>query len=220
VTSLILKMINKIYFFILTIFRVIIYVFFGYKRYANILLLILKFRPKNILEIGVYKGTRSLQMIEAALIFNNSIKYYGFDLFNDFQEDLLSKEFSKQPQNIQLIKEKLNKYKKVILYKGYTNKTLPIFLKKKKKIDFAFIDGGHSIETIKNDWKYTSQLIHKKSIVIFDDYYETDKMNNFGCNQVIKNLNKKYTSSLLPFTDLINFNKKKIGVKMVLVKLK
>jgi predicted O-methyltransferase YrrM len=159
-------------------------------------------------------------MIEAALIFNNSIKYYGFDLFNDFQEDLLSKEFSKQPQNIQLIKEKLNKYKKVILYKGYTNKTLPIFLKKKKKIDFAFIDGGHSIETIKNDWKYTSQLIHKKSIVVFDDFYETDKMNNFGCNQVIKNLNKKYTSSLLPFTDLINFNKKKIGVKMVLVKLK
>ena len=84
-TNLILKMINKIYFFILTIFRVIIYVFFGYKRYANILLLILKFRPKNILEIGVYKGTRSLQMIEAALIFNNSIKYYGFDLFNDFK---------------------------------------------------------------------------------------------------------------------------------------
>ena len=57
-------------------------------------------------------------------------------------------------------------------------------------------------------------------LLVFDDFYETDKMNNFGCNQVIKNLNKKYTSSLLPFTDLINFNKKKIGVKMVLVKLK
>ncbi len=126
-------MINKIYFFILTIVRVTIYFFFGYKRYANILILILLYRPKSILEIGVYKGTRSLQMIQAALIFNNSINYYGFDLFNDFKADLLSKEFSKQPQNIQFVRKKLNKYKNVILYKGYTNKTLPIFLKKKKK---------------------------------------------------------------------------------------
>jgi predicted O-methyltransferase YrrM len=213
-------MINKIYFFILTVVRVTIYFFFGYKRYANILILILKFRPKSILEIGVYKGTRSLQMIQAALIFNNSINYYGFDLFNDFKADLLSKEFSKQPQNIQLIRKKLNKYKNVILYKGYTNKTLPIFLKKKKKIDFAFIDGGHSVKTIKNDWKYTSQLIHKKSIVIFDDFYVTNKINNFGCNKIIKNLDKKYKAFLLPFVDSINFNKKKVGVRMVLVKSK
>lgn len=219
-TNLILKMINKIYFFILTVVRVTIYFFFGYKRYANILILILKFRPKSILEIGVYKGTRSLQMIQAALIFNNSINYYGFDLFNDFRDSLLLKEFSKQPQNIQLIRKKLNKYKNVILYKGYTNKTLPLFLKKKKKIDFVFIDGGHSVKTIKNDWKYTSQLIHKKSIVIFDDFYVTGKINNFGCNKIIKNLDEKYKASLLPFVDLINFNKKKVGVRMILVKSK
>jgi predicted O-methyltransferase YrrM len=213
-------MINKIYFFILTIVRVTIYFFFGYKRYANILILILLYRPKSILEIGVYKGTRSLQMIQAALIFNNSINYYGFDLFNDFKADLLSKEFSKQPQNIQFVRKKLNKYKNVILYKGYTNKTLPIFLKKKKKIDFAFIDGGHSVKTIKNDWRYTSQLIHNKSIVIFDDFYVNSKIRNFGCNKIITKLDKKYNASLLPFVDSINFNKKKVGVRMVMVKYK
>ena len=97
---------------------------------------------------------------------------------------------------------------------------MPIFLKKKKKIDFAFIDGGHSVKTIKNDWRYTSQLIHNKSIVIFDDFYVNSKIRNFGCNKIITKLDKKYNASLLPFVDSINFNKKKVGVRMVMVKYK
>ena len=37
-----------------------------FKRYSNLLQIILKNKPKEILEVGVYKGWRSIQMIKAA----------------------------------------------------------------------------------------------------------------------------------------------------------
>ena len=60
------------------------------------------------------------------------------------------------------------------LIKGDTKQSLKQF--KIKKIDFVFIDGGHSIETIKNDWLNIQKLINKKSVVIFDDYYENKEI--------------------------------------------
>ena len=66
-----------------TVIRIFYYLLSNEKRYLNLLVLILIYRPKKILEIGVYNGRRSLQMIEAAKIFNKDIYYYGFDLFED-----------------------------------------------------------------------------------------------------------------------------------------
>jgi len=218
------KLIQNINYFYLfrTIVKIFLYLISDTKRYSNLLFFIILHRPKSILEIGVYDGRRALQMIEAARIFNKRIKYYGFDLFEDFNKypDILEKELSKKPKSQLIIKNKLQKKANVELYKGFTKKTLKNFTKNNsKKIDFIFIDGGHSIKTIKNDWTYIKKLIHKKSITIFDDYYLNNKrlIKFYGCNKIIDNLENVFQFKKLLFTDnFFNMNKK-LFIKMVKV---
>ena len=151
---------KKIYYLILTIYRIIKYLLSNTKRYSNILFLVLINRPITILEIGVYTGKRATEMIEAAKVFNNKIEYYGFDLFEMMNDKILKKEFSKIPLSKKKIQQKLSKIADVKLFKGYTNKTLPKL--KNKKIDFIFIDGGHAVNTIYSDWKNCKNVIKKK----------------------------------------------------------
>ena len=58
---------KNLYFFTLTIYRILRYLFSKTKRYSILLFLILVNRPKSILEIGVYNGVRAREMIEADL---------------------------------------------------------------------------------------------------------------------------------------------------------
>ncbi|MBT6458242.1 MAG: class I SAM-dependent methyltransferase [Planctomycetaceae bacterium] len=180
-------------------------------RYAALLELVAKHHSKTILEIGIYRGRRATEMITAANLHAplSDIKYYGFDLFEDLTEEDFIKEFSKVPSSKEDIAKELEATKAYIeLHQGYTDKTLPAFAEKMKKegktIDFAFIDGGHSFETIDIDWKYTEQLMNDDSIVVFDDYYEDDKMtkDKIGCQQVIDNLDRdKYDVEILKTID-------------------
>jgi predicted O-methyltransferase YrrM len=215
---------SKFLLFIKTILRLFFYFFSSYRRYANIIITILLNKPKIILEIGVYKGKRSLEMIEAAKLFNNKIFYFGFDLFEDFfkKKNILKVEFSKEPKNFNFIKEKIGAIANVFLYKGYTKNTLPLFIKKKVKPDLIFIDGGHSIETISNDWSFVKKMMKKTTVVIFDDYYSNSKsiIKKFGCNKIIHNLEKKYTWRLLPLKDEIFLNQSMIKINLVSVRLK
>jgi len=212
----------KIIFFIKVIFFCLRYFFFGYKRYAQLLILILLKKPKSILEIGVYTGLRSKEMLMAAGVFSKKLNFYGFDLFEDFKENLLIKEFSKKPLKKSTIKKTLDKYGKINLYKGFTQKTLPKFLKENKKIDFVFIDGGHSLKTINNDWKYIKKIMHKKTVVVFDDYYDDIKFTKkFGCNKLIYSLNKrKYNIKIHPLSDFFYNNDKKISNNIVQINFK
>ena len=122
---------SKIFFFILTILRILKYLLSKKKRYSNLLINILIERPKSILEVGVYNGNRALEMIQAARVFYDEINYYGFDLFEDFKKEILKKEHSKTPISKKKITDKLSNYGIIKLYKGYTEKTLPKFSKKK-----------------------------------------------------------------------------------------
>ena len=205
----------------------LIYLIFKYyfsetKRYLNIIFLIIKFRPKSILEIGVYKAIRSEEMIRTAKIFNNKISFYGFDFFEDMDNYKKISELSKIPLSKRKINDKLKKYSNnVFLYKGNTKKTLKNFIIKKKKIDFIFIDGGHKIKTIENDWNYCKKLVKKNSVIIFDDYYTKNKSitKKYGCNNLINRIKNKYKVHFLPFTDYFNIGNQKTGIKMVLVKI-
>ena len=131
----------------------------------------------------------------------------------------LNKKFSKKPLSKKVIKIKLEKLCSIKLFEGYSDVTLPKFLKENKTIDFIFIDGGHSIKTIKNDWSNIKKMITKNSVVIFDDYYSDEKFSEkFGCNKIIKNLESEYKFKILPVKDKIIFNKKVIFVQLVCVK--
>ncbi len=185
----------KIILYLKFFFRILRYLLGSTKRYCFLLISIYKIKPKSIIEIGVYNGNRAVELIETAKIFNKDVKYYGFDLFEDFYntKNMIDKELSKFPHTKQNIKKKLNKYKNINLFKGNTVNTLPKFITKHKNIDFVFIDGGHSVATIKNDWSSIKKIISKKSVVIFDDYYEIKKniLNKYGCNKIINSLNTK-----------------------------
>ena len=216
--------------FIIFLFRTLLKYFLkGPRRYLNLFFFIILKKPKTILEIGVYRGDRSIEMIKVSKIFSENINYYGFDLFEDFYEEknILEKELSKVPDNYEKIKKKIDLVADNKLFKGYTHNTLPKFVENydNSKIDFIFIDGGHSIETIKNDWINIEKIIHKDSIVIFDDYYleNSDLVQKFGCNFIYNKYksSEDYNVKLLSFSDSFIENNVAKHIKMIkLEKLK
>lgn len=204
-----------------TVIRIFYYLLSNEKRYLNLLVLILIYRPKKILEIGVYNGRRSLQMIEAAKIFSKDVHYYGFDLFEGSNKSIIKRERSKTASRINDILKLLSKHAKVFLFKGFTKQTLKRFAKKNKaRVDFAFIDGGHKVETIASDYYYCKRICKKKSIIVFDDFYSLNQPNTkkFGSNKIFFKLKDRQKIKLLPLEDKYTKNKQKINIKMFLVK--
>jgi len=209
----------RIFYLIFTLHKIVKYLISNTKRYSNILFLIMIYRPKSIMEIGVYKGQRSIEMILAAKIFNKDISYYGFDLFKNINENIKNKELSKFPYTKRKIQQRLKKYAKVKLFEGYTKDTLDKI--HNKKIDLIFIDGGHSIQTINNDWEKSKKFHKKNTIIIFDDYYVNDKkiIKNFGCNKIIKKISSyNYKKKFCFFTDRFNNQNNKLNIKMIFLK--
>ena len=204
-----------------TIIRIFYYLLSSEKRYLNLLILILIYRPKKILEIGVYNGRRSLQMIEAAKVFNNDIFYYGFDLFESTNKNIIKSEKSKKPSTKNDISKILNRHTHVSLFKGFTKHTLKKFAKKNKaSIDLAFIDGGHKVETIECDYYYCKKICKNKSIIVFDDFYLLNKPDTkkFGSNKLFFKLKDTQKVKLLPFIDKYKKNDQKIHIKMFFVR--
>tara|TARA_B110000027_G_scaffold126559_1_gene145055 strand:- start:4553 stop:5203 length:651 start_codon:yes stop_codon:yes gene_type:complete len=213
----------KLIFFVKTLLRILYYLQSNEKRYVNLLFQILKKRPKKILEIGVYNGRRAIQMIEAAKIFNKNIEYYGFDLFEGLTKKIYNTEASKFPSTIDKIKELLNNRAKIFLYKGFTNETLKKFSLNGVNIDFIFIDGGHAIQTIENDYLYSLKIAEKNAYIIFDDFYETGTIDitKFGSNKIFEELKLgKNKPKLLPFSDTYIKDEEKKVIKMFMVQNK
>lgn len=172
------------------------------RRYEHLFKIIDKYKARRIMEIGTWSGTHAVTMIETAKKhwLPEEIEYYGFDLFGDMDEETFKTEISKIPPSITEVREKLEKTgAKIRLYKGNTLHTLPKAVKNLPQMDFIFIDGGHSLETVRNDWQYSRQLIHDQTIVVFDDYWN---LVGSGCNKIIDSLSKKdFSVEILPPTD-------------------
>lgn len=204
---------------------------FKHNRYRNLFRIIKKQKCRRILEIGVFDGATAFKMIKTAKKYHSSknIGYFGFDLFEEISEEEIAKEHSKKPLTISFIRNMLEKTGvNVQLYKGNTRDTLPRFINeekiKNKQFDFILIDGGHSVETIANDWNNVKNLIVDDTIVIFDDYYITDhkeKVEWVGCNSLIHNLDKNlYEVSFLTPPDLFKTEWGILKIYMVRVKAK
>lgn len=173
-------------------------------------------KPQSIIEIGVATGANLIKMCSIALRHRKKIRYFGFDLFKAQGQAFYEKEHtrtgvaSKKEIEVLIKESKLNIIYELI--EGFTQKTLLRF-KPVVPIDFILIDGGHSFDTIANDWKYCEKLMHKDTTVIFDDYVinKTD----YGCNNVIDNLPKdKYK---IEFSEEADITKKEHTIKMVKV---
>lgn len=157
-------------------------------RYAQLTPLLDDLRPQTILEVGTWNGQRAIQMMHAA----RGMVYFGFDLFDaatpaDDQAELNVKAH----YSAEYVRSTLPFPNK--LYKGYSRDTLPAFLEEygSGRVDFAFIDGGHSVETIAEDWRYVSEIVKPGGVVVFDDYYpdasEAD-LDQFGANRILEEI--------------------------------
>jgi hypothetical protein len=172
------------------------------RRYKYLLKAIRENKARKIMEIGAWRGVRALEMIEEAGK-NHSpkkVEYYGFDLFELLDRKTSLKEFSTPPPSLHEIKSKLEKTgAEIHLYRGYTKDTLPEVINELPVMDFIYIDGGHSIETIKNDWGYAQKVMDENTIVIFDDYWNRD---DAGCKKIIEGIDTdKFESKILPIQD-------------------
>ena len=150
-------------------------------------------KPKNFLEIGVFCGVTARNTCDFLKEINGeSFNYIGIDLFGGEKNNstdeiepkfLLNQKFSNPLKNIYynlILRENLNSLKSVQkLLKKYNNNIKLIagdtnsVLKEidLKNIDFVFLDGGHSYQTVYND--LTNLYAHmkdKKKIILCDDY--------------------------------------------------
>jgi len=163
----------------------------GQSRYPVIAETIRSNGCRILMEIGVYRGHRSYEMILAALESGPGVEYHGFDLFEDMKQEDIKNEVSVFPLHERQAYSSLKSPGvNVHLHKGYTRDTLPKFLKRDIKPDFVFIDGGHCYETVENDWFYVQKLMHDKTIVLFDDYLSEGEWLGWGSHKIIDALDR------------------------------
>ena len=180
----------------------------GPARYGQLLKIIQHYNTKSVIETGTWNGGRAIQMAEAAFTKGDEFTYTGFDLFEDATHITNNVEFNTKPHNyktavIKRLKEYQQKKKeegktfKFKIVKGNTNKTL---LKKKYSAELAYIDGGLSYSTVKNDYDNI-----QTDVVVFNNYFSEDKEGNkpsiehSGVNTHVDKLIKKVIENKIPY---------------------
>lgn len=188
-------------------------------RYRALIDLARKSGPRRILEIGTWNGNNARRLIEAAGQGRgeSAIEYYGFDLFEDMDPGIFSDELSKWPPSMKAVEKRLTASgAEVFLFKGNTKDTLPAQVDQLPPMDFIFIDGGHSLDTIQNDWSYAKQLMGDRTIVVFDDYYED--RGDYGCKNVIEAIDtSEFRVRVLPQTDTFQKPSGKLRIHLAVV---
>ena len=163
-------------------------------KWGNIFLERLSYyNPKTVLEVVVFCGVTARNICDFMYKKNNNdFNYIGVDLFGSHQNIkkdeieptfLKDQKFSNPLKNFYynyLLKENLNsldsvekflnKYSQNIkLVAGDTNKVLKeIGL---QNVDFTFLDGGHSYQTVMSDLSILYEKMKgKKKVILCDDY--------------------------------------------------
>ena len=149
-------------------------------RYTQLLDMVRDKKPRHVIEIGTWNGKRAMEFMAVSNCY-----YTGFDLFEDATPETDKAEFNvKRPCSIANAGKAIEKagFSRFCLIRGNTNQTLPEYFEKEQPpFDFAFIDGGHSIATIENDYRWIAQNIEEGGTIILDDWYDPE-LEGFGCN--------------------------------------
>ena len=144
-------------------------------RYGQLIELVGFYKPRSLVETGTWNGGHAIDMCRTALnSHSDKVHYTGYDLFEEGSEELDKKELNSKKR--MLVEEVTKKFEDLAkqfpdrfsfrLVKGDTNETM-----KHHRVDFAYIDGGHSIETTKNDYEH----LEESKVIVFDDYFKKDK---------------------------------------------
>jgi hypothetical protein len=165
-------------------------------RYGHLTRLIVEHGCRSILEIGVWDAVHACDMIQAALRRHRpeAVTYQGLDLFEQATDDLVQREVSKSPRTLEAAQRKLrplaDRGVTVKLYQGNTLELLPALGPTLGPVDFVFLDGGHSYQTVRSDWQHVARLMDERTIVVFDDYVNQQALEreDYGINQVVEEI--------------------------------
>ena len=174
--------------------------FEGFKKasddYGYLIEQIVRFNKcKVCVEVGVAYGTTTNYICKAAML--NGGKVFGFDIWEKHGEQLQFPIFSDPTTVLSYLTS--NGHTNVKLYKvdSKTPQFKKLLNQTVTEIDFAFIDGDHSYNGIKNDFDIIYPKLSKNGIIIFHDTAVID-----GCREFMIDLRTKYNDGTF---DLINF---------------
>lgn len=203
------------------------YRFGATRRYADLLKTARDRRCRVLLEVGVYRGGRAAQMIRAAMLSRpaHQITYYGFDLFEGLTSEDLRAEFSKRPSPEATVRRRLERTgARIELFKGYSQETIPRFVSDHLGVtrppDLVFLDGGHSADTVAEDWRNLEPLLGADTVVLLDDYYpeEPPELVGIGCNRLVDDLDRqRYRVEILATEDRFAKQWGELAIRMVRV---
>ncbi len=173
-------------------------------RYEQLVRILEVVPHETIVEVGVAQGERGVQMCRVNLSRGRKVHYIGFDLFEDLDDataaaELNGKKVGTQDEVAARFKALADEFPGLLtadLVKGNTKHTLPGFRWPSDGVDFVFLDGGHSIETIKSDFDAVKD---QASLIVLDDYYLAGQdTTKYGCNSLVDGLK---TKAMLPVVD-------------------
>lgn len=131
--------------------------------------LIDQYHPKVIVETGTHSGRSGAWMCIQALKHSPNVEYHGYDLFEMATNETHLKEINgKGTGSYERALAKFSRIKSkspgftFTLHRGFTTDTFltPI------KADLAYIDGGHSTETVLHDYS----MVKDSQVIVFDDW--------------------------------------------------
>ena len=168
-------------------------------RYSQLIDLVKANQPNVVVEIGTWDGGRAIEMAKV----NPGMHYVGFDLFERASEYSDLKEKNVKPHySARQVMDRLDAFSlQATIVCGNTNETFCKWADENpESVDLIYIDGGHSVDTITNDYQNALKAIKKGGVIVFDDYYEDmDTIDRFGANRVLEASGKEF--EILPLKD-------------------
>lgn len=172
-----------------------------------------------IVEVGTWNGGRAIEMALSAFEKNDTVHYIGFDLFEEATAESDEHELNTKPHNfLEAVEKRLTDFALKMkqergktftfkLFKGDSKRMLPLARKEIRKSRFAYIDGGHSEETVRSDYLNLSHC----DVIVFDDFFTADPDGRIlgeehqGTNRLVKDLAEKdgKPCTVLPSTDRV-----------------
>ena len=134
----------------------------------------------TVVETGTWNGGRAIEMALAAFENVDQFHYRGFDLFEEATDETDKVEINiKQHNATELVARRLAEFAvkmeekgKKFTYRLFTGDTKETMKEATfKDVDFAFIDGGHSYDTVNSDYYFLKDV----PVVVFDDFYSHEE---------------------------------------------
>ena len=128
-----------------------------------------EFKPKNILEIGIYRGQTLSLFALLSKKFNINTNIHGISPFASVGDSV-----SKYLENIDYYSDVKKNFayfnlKPPFFHKGLSTAKAMINLIQSQKWDLIYIDGNHDYEIVKHDFTVCSKQLNRGGLIVLDD---------------------------------------------------